>query len=105
MRGALYLTGALLAAGLGLPAGAAVAADAQAGRAKALQCQACHGMDGKSRLPEAPHLAGQVESYLVKALKAYKTGARKDEQMNLMAKPLSEADIANLAAFYSSLKP
>ncbi|MWL89952.1 MULTISPECIES: cytochrome c [unclassified Cupriavidus] len=104
MRGATNLTGALIVVCLGLPAGA-IAADVQAGRAKALQCQTCHGMDGKSKLPEAPHLAGQVESYLVKSLKAYKTGARKDEMMNLMAKPLSDADIANLAAFYSSLKP
>ncbi|SDD50766.1 Cytochrome c553 [Cupriavidus sp. YR651] len=83
----------------------ALAADAQAGRAKALQCQACHGLDGKSKLPEAPHLAGQNEQYLVKALKDYKTGARKDDMMNTMAKPLSDADIANLAAFYSALKP
>ena len=85
----------------------ALAADGnvQAGRAKAVQCQTCHGLDGKSKLPEAPHLAGQVEQYLVKALKDYKTGARKDEMMTMMAKPLSDADIANLAAFYSSLKP
>lgn len=83
----------------------ALAADAQAGKTKAMQCQACHGMDGKAKLPEAPHLAGQNETYLVKALKDYKTGARKDEMMNLMAKPLSDKDIANLAAFYSSLKP
>jgi len=83
----------------------ALAADAQAGRARAVQCQACHGLDGKSKLPEAPHLAGQVEQYLVKALKDYKSGARKDEMMSMMAKPLSATDIANLAAFYSSLKP
>ncbi len=55
--------------------------------------------------PKAPHLAGQNETYLVKALKDYKTGARKDEMMNLMAKPLTDKDIANLAAFYSGLKP
>ncbi|MGN8554498.1 UNVERIFIED_CONTAM: c-type cytochrome, partial [Microbacterium sp. SLM126] len=83
----------LLAAALCPPA---LAADAKAGRAKAMQCQACHGLDGKSKLPEAPHLAGQVEAYLAKALKDYKTGARKDEMMTMMAKPLSDADIANL---------
>lgn len=83
----------------------ALAGDVQAGRAKAMQCQTCHGLDGKSKLPEAPHLAGQVEQYLVKALKDYKSGARKDEMMSMMAKPLSNADIENLAAFYSSLKP
>lgn len=92
----------LLAACASAPA---LAADAKAGRVKAVQCQACHGLDGKSKLPDAPNLAGQVEQYLVKALKDYKTGKRKDEMMTTMAKPLSEADIANLAAFYSSLPP
>jgi len=103
-QGALTIAAALGIAVAGVPASAS-AADAQAGKAKALQCQACHGMDGKSKLPEAPHLAGQNETYLVKALKDYKTGARKDEMMNLMAKPLTDKDIANLAAFYSGLKP
>lgn len=98
----LLVSALLVSAWAGTPA---LAADAQAGRAKAMQCQACHGLDGKSKLPEAPNLAGQVEQYLAKALKDYKTGARKDEIMNMMAKPLSDADIANLAAFYSSLKP
>lgn len=92
----------LLAAWASAPA---LAADVQAGRAKAVQCQTCHGLDGKSKLPEAPNLGGQVEQYLVKALKDYRSGARKDEMMTMMAKPLSDADIANLAAFYSSLKP
>ena len=101
MRGT-HLVALLLAA---CATATALAADAQAGRAKAVQCQACHGLDGKSKLPEAPNLAGQVEQYLAKALKDYKTGARKDEMMTMMAKPLSDADIANLAAFYSSLPP
>jgi cytochrome c553 len=100
----LRIAALVLAAWAGASA-PALAADAQAGRAQAVQCQACHGLDGKSKLPEAPHLAGQVEQYLAKALKDYKTGARKDEMMTMMAKPLSDADIANLAAFYSSLKP
>jgi cytochrome c553 len=103
-QGALTIAAALGIAVAGVPASAS-AADAQAGKAKAMQCQACHGLDGKSKLPEAPHLAGQNETYLVKALKDYKTGARKDEMMNLMAKPLTDKDIANLAAFYSGLKP
>ncbi len=101
MRGA-HVAALLLAVCATTPA---LAADAQAGRAKAVQCQACHGLDGKSKLPEAPNLGGQVEQYLAKALKDYKTGARKDEMMNMIAKPLTEADIANLAAYYSSLKP
>jgi cytochrome c553 len=84
---------------------AAQAADVAAGRTKAVQCQACHGLDGISKLPEAPNLAGQNEDYLVKALNDFKTGARKNEMMSTVVKPLSDADIANLAAFYHSLRP
>jgi cytochrome c553 len=84
---------------------AALAADVAAGRTKAVQCQACHGLDGISKLPEAPNLAGQNEDYLVKALNDFKTGARKNEMMSTVVKPLSDADIANLAAYYHSLHP
>jgi cytochrome c553 len=79
------------------------AADVKAGRAKAVQCQACHGLDGLAKIPEAPNLAGQTEEYLVKALNDFRTGARQNEMMSMMAKPLSDADIANLAAYYHSL--
>lgn len=96
---------AVVAATMVIFAHSAWAADVQAGRAKAMQCQTCHGLDGMSKLPEAPHLAGQNEQYLIKALKDYRSGARKDEMMSMMAKPLSDTDIANLAAFYHSLKP
>lgn len=82
----------------------AMAADAAKGRAKAIQCQACHGMDGVAKIPEAPNLAGQNEDYLVKALKDFRSGARQNEMMSVVAKPLSDDDIANLAAFYHSLK-
>ncbi|MDR5773744.1 cytochrome c [Caballeronia sp. LP006] len=82
---------------------ALAAGDIKAGRAKAAQCQACHGLDGMSKLPEAPNLAGQTEEYLVKALTDFHTGARQNEMMSMVAKPLSEADIANLAAYYHSL--
>jgi cytochrome c553 len=82
---------------------AAQEADVAAGRTKAAQCQACHGLDGIAKIPEAPNLAGQNEDYLVKALNDFKTGARKNDMMTLMAKPLSDTDIANLAAFYHSL--
>jgi cytochrome c553 len=81
----------------------AFAADLQAGRAKAVRCQACHGMDGLAKIPEAPHLAAQNEDYLVKALNDYRSGARQNEMMTVMAKPLSDADIANLAGYYHSL--
>ena len=79
------------------------AADVNAGKARAAQCAACHGPDGIAVLPEAPNIAGQVEGYLVKALKDYRSGARKQEQMSVMAKGLSDRDIENLAAYYHQL--
>jgi cytochrome c553 len=79
------------------------AGDAKAGRAKASACAACHGIDGMSKLPEAPNLAGQTEEYLVKALNDFRSGARQNEMMSMMAKTLSDADVANLAAYYHSL--
>jgi cytochrome c553 len=82
----------------------AVAGDVAAGRRKALQCQACHGLDGLSRLPEAPHLAGQPERYLEKSLSEYRTGVRKDEMMALVVKDLTDQDIADLAAYYSAIE-
>lgn len=60
-------------------------------------------MDGIAKIPEAPNLAGQNEDYLVKALKDFKSGARQNDMMSVVAKPLSDDDIANLAAFYHSL--
>ena len=83
--------------------GSASAGDAKAGRKAAVACQTCHGLDGLSKLPEAPNLAGQVEPYLVKALNEYRDGTRRNEIMNVVAKPLSDAEIANLAAYYSGI--
>ena len=77
--------------------------DPVAGRKKALQCQTCHGMDGLSKLPEAPNLAGQVEAYLVKALADYKSGDRKNDMMSLVAPTLKDQDMADLAAFFAGL--
>ena len=82
----------------------AVAGDAAAGKAKAASCAGCHGANGVSAVPTYPNLAGQKEAYLVKQLKAFKDGSRKDPTMNAMAKPLSDADMANLAAYFSGLK-
>lgn len=83
---------------------AAMAADIEAGREKAQMCAPCHGMDGLSKAMDAPHIAGQLESYLVRTLKAYKTGERKNEQMSIIADTLSEEDIADLAAYYAAIK-
>jgi cytochrome c553 len=64
----------------------------------------CHGLNGLSKNPDAPNLAGDSANYLVKQLKAFQSGARQDEQMSIMAKSLSDEDVANLAAWYSSLE-
>ena len=82
----------------------AIAGDAAAGKAKAATCNACHGANGISAVPTYPNLAGQKEAYLVKQMKAFKDGTRKDPTMNAMAKPLSDADMANIAAHYAGMK-
>jgi cytochrome c553 len=77
-------------------------ADAAAGGAKANACAVCHGPMGLSVAPDAPNLAGQPALYLATQLRAYRSGKRVHEVMSLMAKPLTDADIENLAAWYSS---
>jgi cytochrome c553 len=80
------------------------AADVKAGRAKALMCQACHGIDGLSKVPDAPNIAGQTESYLVTQLQAFKSGARKNDAMSLVAPSLSDKDVEDLAAYFSAIE-
>jgi cytochrome c553 len=75
--------------------------DAAAGKAKSAICAGCHGNNGVSVIPTYPKLAGQHAQYIVKALKAYKAGVRNDPTMKAMAAPLSDADIDNLAAYFS----
>ncbi|WP_219614774.1 c-type cytochrome [Aeromonas salmonicida] len=82
----------------------AKAADIEAGKAKAAVCAACHGVEGKALIPNYPHLAGQSAAYLVKQLKAFKDGSRQEPLMVPFMAPLTEADMENLAAFYTSLK-
>ena len=87
--------------------GTAVAGDVAAGKAKSAVCAACHGANGIATIPGYPNLAGQNEQYLVTQLKLFKNGQRTGGQSNIMAPmaaPLTDADIANLAAFYASLK-
>ncbi len=80
------------------------AGDAAAGKAKAAVCGACHGADGNSVNPLWPSLAGQQAAYMVKQLKAFKAGTRKDPLMSSQAATLSDSDMENLAAFYASQK-
>jgi cytochrome c553 len=80
------------------------AADAAAGKAKSATCAACHGADGNSANPMWPKLAGQHAPYLEKQMKDFRDGRRKDPVMAPMAAALSDADIANLAAYFASQK-
>ena len=79
-------------------------ADVTPGETKARTCAVCHGPLGISTAPDTPNLAGQPERYLSEQLKAYRSGKRIHEVMSLMAKPLSDDDIANLAAWFASIK-
>lgn len=90
-----------------LVAGGAAGAEgsAEAGQAKTTTCVACHGADGNSVNPEWPNLAGQHPQYLSKQLQAFKSGARQNPLMSPMAAPLSDQDIADLAAYYASQTP
>ncbi|MGH8117187.1 MAG: c-type cytochrome [Rhodanobacteraceae bacterium] len=94
----------LLAAALALACGTAFAGgDAAAGAKKAVACEACHGKDGNGIAPNYPALAGQYQDYLVQVLHEYKDGQRTNAIMNGMAAPLTDQDIDDLAAFFSSL--
>lgn len=74
------------------------------GRRKAVACQTCHGIDGISRLPDAPHLAAQPAAYVERALRAYRSGERRNEVMNVAARALSDDDIRALAAYYAAVR-
>lgn len=103
-RLARYAAGLLVLLTLSGIIGAAQAAgDAKAGRKKAQMCSACHGIDGIAKIPIAPNIAGSPAMYLEKQLKAFRSEERKEENMNVVAKPLSDADIADLAAWYSGI--
>jgi cytochrome c553 len=77
--------------------------EAPRGPAKAQPCATCHGAHGISVTPDAPHLAGQPRIYLAEQLKAFRSGKRRHEVMNVIAKPLSDDDIAALAEWYASI--
>ena len=81
----------------------AFAGDIEAGKTKSATCAACHGANGISAMDMYPNLAGQHADYIVKQLKMFKNGDRKDMMMAPMAVNLSDADMADLAAYYASL--
>ena len=89
--------GAALAA-----SGSVVAGNAAAGKEKAKACAACHGADGSNPIADNPKLAGQQADYIVKALQGYKSGTRKNPIMAPMGSNLSQRDMEDLAAYFSS---
>ncbi|MCY1272196.1 Cytochrome c4 [compost metagenome] len=89
---------------LGITGMAHAAGDAQAGQAKAAVCGACHGPDGNSAAPNFPKLAGQGERYLLKQMKDIKDGNRTVLEMTGLLNNLSEQDMADIAAYFSSQK-
>lgn len=95
----------LAAAGEGRAQDAPPPGDVKAGKAVAALCADCHGWDGIGREPGVPHLAGQYANYIHAGLTRYKTGDGKDERMSQVVADLSNEDMTNVAAYYSSLKP
>jgi cytochrome c553 len=78
--------------------------DVKAGREKAQKCETCHGLDGLSKIPESPNIAGQTEHYLIEQLNAFSSGERKNDMMSLVAPTLSPQDIEDLAAYYAAIE-
>ncbi|MGH8455322.1 MAG: c-type cytochrome [Nevskiales bacterium] len=100
----LGLTAGMFLSGAALANEPAAAAATQPASEKAAACAACHGPNGVSANPIYPSLAGQYADYLETALKAYKSGARKNPVMAGMAAPLSDQDIKALAGYFAAQK-
>lgn len=98
-----YLTLGISVLALGF-ANLAIAGDVAAGAEKSSTCVACHGADGIATQGIYPNLAGQQEEYLVLSMKAYRDDVRSEKMMKMFTMSLTDADIDNLAAYYSSLK-
>jgi len=99
----LFFPAVLFAAGIGAPVQAAAPAPAALAKpAKLGLCASCHGEDGRSRVAGTPHLAGQDEAYLRKALTDFRTGARTAAPMNAIAGTLQPKDIQALARWFAT---
>ena len=93
----------LVVAVLGIAGNAQAAGDVAAGKAKSAVCVGCHGANGQGVAPN-PALAGKTEDQIIQALNEYKSGKRNNPIMKTFASQLSDQDMANLAAYYASLK-
>jgi cytochrome c553 len=103
MRPMLLLLGGLALAGETLAQDLAPG-DPEAGKALVGQCRTCHGLDGMSRIPQAPHIAGQPQAYLAAQLQAFHDGVRQQEMMSIVSQGLTARQIADLSAWYASQK-
>ncbi|MFA7096628.1 MAG: cytochrome c [Gammaproteobacteria bacterium] len=100
-RTGMMLRGAVLAMAAAAAMTASAAPDLAAEKAKA--CAACHGANGISTSPLFPHLAGQPAIYLAKQLQAFRSGERRNEMMDIIARSLSDEDIRILSEYFESL--
>jgi cytochrome c553 len=101
----LALAGAATVAPAQEQAAVPVAGDPRAGRRLAgARCAACHGNDGIAVLPEAPNLAGQNAAYSAAQLRQYRSGERRHELMTVVSQELTDAQIADLAAWYATIE-
>lgn len=94
----------LAAAALGFSLPLHAKGNYEAGKAKSTTCAACHGADGVSAIPSFPKLAGQQRDYIYHALKDYKSGKRNNPLMAEQVKNLSDADMLDLAMYFSKQK-
>ena len=92
--GGVFLAGGALAEGA--PEG-----DRAAGRQLAGQCRTCHGLEGFAKIPIAPHIGGESAAYIIRQLTAFRDGTREHEMMSVVAKNLTDQQIADVAAWYS----
>jgi len=101
IKGILPCLGGLMLAGTvsaqDLPLG-----DTDAGRMIAGQCRTCHGLDGYAKIPIAPHIGGEPATYLIEQLVAFRDGTREHEMMTVVARNLTDQNIADVAAWYAS---
>lgn len=88
--------------GLALASSSMATGNIEPGKKKAQACMVCHGPQGIASSPGVPHLAGQPVVYLMEQLKNYRSGKRQNPVMAVIAKPLSDEDIQDIALWYSS---
>jgi cytochrome c553 len=102
LLGGVVLGGVVLAGDtLAQATGAQPTGDRDTGRRLAGQCRTCHGLDGLAQIPIAPHIGGEPESYIRNQLTAFRDGTREHEMMSIVARNLTNEEIADLAAWYS----